>query len=140
MEVTMRTTDDLVRDRLVARAKAVVEGLPASFGGSGSMRVRYGYASLVNHDHEVDVVARVATEILGPDSVNWKEKPSLGVEDFSFYLKKVPGAFWHLGCGSGPKAGRAALHSGLFSLDEDCLPVGVAIQAASILAIMEERR
>jgi len=140
LEATMRTTDDAVRDRLVARVQALVEGIPASFGGSGSLKVRHGYKALVNHDREVDILARVGGEMLGPAAVHWKEKPSLGVEDFSFYLKKVPGAFWHLGCGRGPKEERAPLHSGDFLLDEDCLPVGVAMQAAAVLRFCEDFR
>ena len=140
MMATLRTTSDTVRDRLINRARAIVEGIPASFGGAGRLEVRYGYRALVNHDAEVDAVVRAAGEVLGPEAVHRKDKPSMGVEDFCFYLNKVPGAFWHLGCGAGPAEGRAALHSGLFFLDEACLPVGVAVQAASALAIMDERR
>jgi amidohydrolase len=140
MEATLRTTSDAVRDRLVDRARSLVEGIPASFGGSGSLKVSYGYTSLVNHDHEVDIVAGAASGLLGPAAVSWKDKPSMGVEDFAFYLKKLPGAFWHLGCGSGPDGKRAPLHSGDFLLDEACLRIGVAVQAASVLAIIAERR
>ena len=138
MSATMRTTSEAVRDLLVDRARAVVEGIPESLGGRGRLEVEYGYAALVNHDREVDIVAKVAEELLGKGAVHWKEKPSLGVEDFSFYLKEVPGAFWHLGCGLGPKADRAGLHSGAFLLDEKCLPIGVAVQAAAILEMMKE--
>ncbi|MEI6876826.1 MAG: M20 family metallopeptidase, partial [Spirochaetota bacterium] len=94
MMATLRTTSDVVRDRLIGRARAIVEGIPASFGGAGSLEVRYGYRALVNHDAEVDAVVRVAGELLGTGAVHWKEKPSMGVEDFSFYLNRVPGAFW----------------------------------------------
>ncbi|MDA8410713.1 MAG: M20 family metallopeptidase [Treponema sp.] len=138
MTATMRTTSETVRDLLVDRARAVVEGIPASLGGKGSLEASYGYAALVSDDRDVDIVAKVAGELLGKDSVLWKEKPSLGVEDFSFYLKKTRGAFWHLGCGRGPKGERAGLHSGGFTLDEECLPIGVAVQAAAILELMKE--
>jgi len=139
MEATLRTTSDAIRDILVERARALVHGIAAGFGGSGTLEARHGYASLVNHHREVELVAEVASRLLGPAAVHWKEKPSMGVEDFSFYIKERPGAFWHLGCGTGPKEGRASLHSGDFLLDEACLPIGVAIQAATVLAIMRER-
>lgn len=138
MEATLRTTSDVVRDRLVERARSMVEGIPLSFGGSGRLDLRHGYPALFNSDHEVDVVAGVASELLGKSAVHWKEKPSMGVEDFSYFLKRVPGAFWNLGCGLGPLENRAPLHSGHFLLDEACLPIGVAVQASAALALLEE--
>jgi amidohydrolase len=129
MKATLRSAEDGLRDSLIARARSIVEGIPAALGGSGSLEVRYGYASLVNHDAEVDLVASVAGELFGPACLRWKEKPSMGVEDFSFFIKDRPGAFYHLGCGSGPKEGRAMLHSPDFILDEACLALGVALQA-----------
>jgi amidohydrolase len=137
---TLRATSDELRDTLAARARAVVEGVSAAFGGSGELDVRYGYAALVNHDLGVDIVAAAAAEVLGPDSVAWKEKPSMGVEDFSFFIKDTPGAFYHLGCGSPEQGKRSPLHSSTFTLDEACLPLGVAMQVAATLKYMEGYR
>jgi len=136
---TLRTTSDAVRDALVDRARAVVEGVSTAFGGSGELEVSYGYASLVNHDEAVDIVARAANELLGPGSLVWKDKPSMGVEDFSFFIKETPGAFYHLGCGTAGIGNPAPLHSAGFMLDEDCLPVGVAMQVTSVLIYLGGR-
>ncbi len=136
MSATMRTTSAAVRDAMVARARAVVEGVAASYGGSGELAVSYGYEALINDDASVDVVVRAAEAVLGPGSVDWKEKPSMGVEDFSFFLKERPGAFYHLGCGNPAKGISSALHSATFDIDEDCLPLGVAIQAAAALEFL----
>lgn len=137
MEATLRTTDDGIRDLLEARVRSVVEGVAASFGGSGSVDIQHGYRALVNHDAEVELVARTAEELLGPGALRWKEKPSMGVEDFSFFLKERPGAFYHLGCGKGPAESRAPLHSSRFELNEDCLPLGAALQAALVFRSLE---
>ncbi|MDP3177415.1 MAG: hypothetical protein Q8M76_05895, partial [Spirochaetaceae bacterium] len=126
---TMRTTSDAVRTTLIERSRAIVEGVSAAFGGRGELVVSYGYEALVNHDAEVDVVSDAALELLGPGSVVWKEKPSMGVEDFSYFIKDRPGAFYHLGCGNLGKGITAPLHSAAFELDEDCLPLGAALQA-----------
>lgn len=138
LRATLRSTEDALRDRLIDRARALVEGIPASFGGSGSLEVKHGYASLVNHDAEVDLIAQVSQAILGQGALRWKDKPSMGVEDFSFYIKDRPGAFYHLGCGSGPREGRASLHSPDFLLDEACLALGVAMQSAIALKCLED--
>ena len=81
----------------------------------------------------VDIVAQAAAELLGPTSLVWKDKPSMGVEDFSFFIKETPGAFYHLGCGMPGNDKPAPLHNAGFYLNEDCLPVGVAMQVAAAL-------
>jgi amidohydrolase len=137
MEATLRTTDDGVRDSLIGKVKAVVGNVAASFGGAGAVEVSYGYTSLVNDAAVVDLVAATARDVLGPDSVAWKDKPSMGVEDFSYFLKERPGAFYHLGCGNETRGISAALHASTFDIDEDCLPVGVAMQVAATLRLLE---
>ena len=136
MTATMRTTNDAVRDCLAARARALVEGIPAAYGGTGICAVTYGYESLVNHDAVVDAVVETAGELLGKEAVHWKEKASLGVEDFSCFLKERPGAFYHIGCGSAAKGLSGALHNSRFDIDEDCLVTGVAMQAGVTLRLL----
>lgn len=136
MKATLRTTSDATRDLLVARARAIVENIAGSLGGTGSVDVSYGYTALVNDPAVVDVVAAAADDILGPGSVDWKEKPSMGVEDFSFFCRERPGAFYHLGCGNEARGITSPLHSPTFDIDEDCLPLGVAMQVASTLKLL----
>lgn len=138
MEGTMRTTSDATRDRLIERSRAVVEGVSSSFGGEGALEVEYGYAALVNDDRVVSVAAQVALEMLGPEKVQWKEKPSMGVEDFSFFAREAPGAFYNLGCGNPAKGIVSPIHSSTFDIDEDCLPIGVALQTALALRIIDQ--
>ncbi len=137
MRATLRTTSEATRDLLVGKVRALVESVPASFGGSGSLEVEYGYAALVNDPGVVDQVAEAASDILGPGTVDWKEKPSMGVEDFSFFCRERPGAFYHLGCGNADKGIGSPLHTATFDIDEDCLPLGVAMQVACALRLLE---
>jgi len=136
MRATLRTTSEATRDLLVEKVRALVENVPASFGGSGSLEVEYGYAALVNDPGVVDVVVETAEAMLGPGAVDWKEKPSMGVEDFSFFCRERPGAFYHLGCGNPEKGIGSALHTTTFDIDEDCLPLGVALQVACALRLL----
>jgi amidohydrolase len=138
--ITMRTTSDATRDLLVDRLRSVAEGVAGGFGGSAEVEVRYGYAALVNHDECVDSFAAVARDYLGERGLLWKEKPSMGVEDFSFFLRERKGLFWHLGCGNAARGISAPLHATDFDIDEDCLPLGVALQAALTLRLMEDAR
>lgn len=138
MKATLRTTSDAVRDGFLARIRLLVEDLPRAFGGSGELAVRHGYQSLVNHDQAVDAIEATGRELLGPDRITWKGKPSLGVEDFSYFIKARPGAFYHLGCGNEATGVTAPLHSSQFDIDEDCLVIGTAMQAALAMRFLNE--
>lgn len=138
MRATLRTTSDTVREALLARIHTVVEEIPKAYGGSGELAVSYGYGALVNHDAAVEEVEAVAQALLGPQRVLWKEHPTMAVEDFSFFLKARPGAFYHLGCGNPERGITAPLHSAAFDIDEDCLVYGTALQAALALTYLQE--
>jgi amidohydrolase len=138
MEATLRATNGPSRDALIARAKTVVEGIAASYGGSAAFAATLGYEALINHDEAVDAIVETAAGLLGPGSVRWKAKPSMGVEDFAYYIKERSGAFWHLGCGNEAKGVTAPLHSAEFDMDEDCLPIGAAMQAGLALRFLGE--
>ncbi len=129
MKATLRTTNQDVRDAFLARVRTIVEDLPRVFGGSGALEVRHGYEALVNHDQAVEAIEATAKELLGPDRITWKGKPSLGVEDFAYFVKERPGAYYHLGCGNEAAGVTAPLHSARFDIDEDCLVIGTAMQS-----------
>lgn len=138
MTGTIRTTSPDVRSRIAQRVNSIVENISAALGGSGEAEIRPGYTALINHKAVVDLVEKEAKALFGDKNVLWREKPSLGVEDFAFFLQERPGAFYHLGCGNGEKGIRAPLHSKLFDIDERCLPVGVALQISAALGLLKE--
>jgi amidohydrolase len=133
---TLRTTNPQVRERSRARIRAIVEGVCQSLGAEGELEIIPGYSALINHDSVVDLIAQEAEALLGEAGIVWKDKPSMGAEDFAFFLQERPGAFYNLGCGNPDKGITAALHAKNFDIDEDCLPIGVAVQVASALRLL----
>jgi len=131
MKGTIRTLSEEVRERVRARVRELTSGIAASYGAESEVIITPGYPVLINHDLAVDLVAQTARSLLGPDAVTIRQKPTLGVEDFAWYLKERPGAFWHLGCGPS-----SPLHSPQFDIDESCLPIGVAVQTAAVLSYL----
>jgi len=122
---TLRTVNEAIRQRAKERLTAMVESVAAGFGAVGTVQITPGYDALINNDEVVAVIEELAQEHLGPEKVKHKEYPSLGAEDFSFFLNEAPGAFYHLGCGNKEKGITAAIHSKDFDVDEDCLSLGM---------------
>ncbi|KAL4386129.1 hypothetical protein GQ457_09G006070 [Hibiscus cannabinus] len=67
--------------------------------------------------------------MLGNDKVK-DLKPLMGSEDFAFYQEAIPGYFYLIGMQdeSSPKLG--AIHTPQFTINEDVLPYGAALQAS----------
>ena len=69
---------------------------------------------------------------LSAEAVEWIKQPSMGSEDFSYYLEHVPGAMLRLGV-SGEQVGNAPLHTAAFDVDERALAIGSQIFAATVI-------
>lgn len=137
MTGTLRTTDRMVRQNIIDTMTRMVKCTCQAMGGSGEVTVTPGYAALINTDQVVDVLVETASDIIGEEHIHWKKCPSMGVEDFSFFLDKAKGVFYHLGCASRRKKITAPLHSQDFDMDETCLKLGVEIQTRLALRLLE---
>ena len=125
-----RSLNSQMREELIAKMHTILKGITEAFGAAYEFTREKSYDSLVNDNEMVEFVRETASTIIGPDSVKQLEQPRLIVEDFSYYLQRVPGAFSFLGCGNISKGITEPLHSSRFDLDEDALQIGVAIQTA----------
>ena len=133
----MRTTDESTRKVLKDKMKHLVETTCLAFGGEGFVEFESGYKALINDDEVVQILRDVTHDVLGKDNVIEKEHPSLGVEDFSYFLDRAKGAFFHLGCGfENEKSG--ALHTQDFMIDDNCLVMGVYLQIKWIEGIVKK--
>ena len=132
---TLRTTTPDLRAQLKQRIRDICDGVAATCGTTIDLEIVTSYAALMNTPAEAERVLRIGRRLLGTDNAAYRESPSMGGEDFSYFVEKVPGAFWHLGCASAQPA--PTLHSRDFVPDERCLPIGAAMQAALVLDRME---
>ena len=73
-------------------------------------------------------VQQVAAEAFGPD-VLFNEKPTMGAEDYSFFLDKAPGSFALVGSGNPEKDTEWSHHHGNFDIGEDALATGAELYA-----------
>jgi len=121
---TVRSFRPEVRDTLERRMGEVARGTAALHGATAECEYRRGYPSTINHAAEAEFAADVAAEICGPDKIDRHVAPSLGGEDFSYMLQKVPGAM--LWVGNGPGEDGCHLHNTRYDFNDSALPVGVS--------------
>ena len=128
---TLRTTDPALRALLKQRVREVCAGVAAACRAEAEVEIVDGYMPLMNTPAEVERTLRLGRALLGAEHVHIRSDPSMGGEDFSYFVAEAPGAFWHLGCSAELPA--APLHDRKLNPDEACLPIGVAMECALAL-------
>lgn len=121
---TVRSLTPEVQEELKKRIEEVAKGVAESFGMDYKYDFEYGYPMLINDPEMSKLVARACSKGIGQENVV-VVRPAMGGEDFSYYLQKVPGAFFRLGNRNEAKGTIHPYHSSLFDVDEDILPLGV---------------
>ena len=104
-----------------------------AFDATAELNVLDGYSALINHERETDLVLETAEELFGKGHVKIKDEPSMGGEDFSYFIENTPGAFYHIGCTPIDRMPAPVLHSRHFCPDERCILQGILMQTALVL-------
>ena len=132
---TLRTLDSSQREFIIKRATEIVENTAAAYRCRAKFNINEnGYDALINDKDLVDVVKKNAEEFLGEGSFIFKDYPSMGGEDFSFFTENCKGAFFHVGCANKEKGITSLIHTADFDIDEDCLEIGVMLHVLNTLS------
>ena len=106
----------------------IVQGICQTFGAKCQVDYRRGVPSVHNDETLTQLLEAATREAWGDESVQLLPEPSLGAEDFSVYLDKVPGCMFRLGVGHDRKT-NYPLHHPKFEVDEDAIVTGVVTMA-----------
>jgi len=137
---TVRTINEEVRKNIPKMMETSIEGICRAMGAHYNFDYMFGQPELINSDSMVDIVVKEAGEILGEDQCIDLKEPVMGAEDFSEYLKLVPGAFFRLGTCNKEKETCISQHNSRFDVDDDALQIGMKIMGASALAFLKQKK
>ncbi len=135
---TVRCLDQAIRERVLRRIREAAEGVAAALGGRAEVEIEPSYPPLVNDEAMVDLVRANAVRLIGEDNVSVKPRPNMGVEDFAYYLRRVPGAFFSLGVRNEAAGIVHSVHHERFDVDESSMALGVAVQVLNALSVLAE--
>lgn len=117
----------------------VCEAVQRETGCKIDLRLDVAAPAVVNDPAFIQLLADAATQTIDPGAVSFIEEPSMGSEDFSYYLEKVPGAMFRLGI-AGDQVGHEPLHTPTFDVDERALLVGAKLFAAATIRYFDPER
>ncbi|MAI70294.1 MAG: hypothetical protein CMM01_05215 [Rhodopirellula sp.] len=129
---SLRSLDQESRRVALETLEDVCEAVQRESGCELEMRLGASAPAVVNDAKLVDLMIESVGQTLTAGAIEWIEQPSMGSEDFSYYLEHVPGAMLRLGV-SGEQVGNAPLHTATFDIDERALAIGCQLFAAMVI-------
>ncbi len=129
---TVRTFTFEVLDLIESRMRAVAEHTAAAFGASVKFEFHRNYPPTINHTAEVEFLRGVMREVVGPQNALVFE-PTMGAEDFSYFLQARPGAYFVIGNGNGDHRsaghglGPCNLHNPNYDFNDELIPLGATL-------------
>ncbi len=127
MKGTIRFFKHEIGELIQRRMGEILEGVTKAHGASYKLSIEELVPPTVNDSKMAEFARNVARKYgLRHDDV----EPTMGAEDFAFYLQKVPGAFLTLGIYNEEKGIIYPHHHPRFDVDEDVLHLGTAMEVA----------
>lgn len=123
---TIRTFESAVTERVLERVREVVGGTAATFAVDIDLKIEVGYPVLVNDPTCAAAVRAVGEALLGAGKVSEEGLPMAGGEDFAYFARAVPGAYFFLGARRGA-AETPVCHHPDFDFDDALIPTGMAM-------------
>lgn len=132
---TTRTTTPENRALIERRINEICDGAAKMHGVKIEVEHKPGYPPTVNDVERAKFAADVATGVCGEHAVKDNTRPSMGAEDFSYMLEKVPGAMVWLGNGGDS----VSLHNSRYDFNDMAIPFGVSFFVRTVERFLDPK-
>ncbi|WP_269623800.1 amidohydrolase [Prochlorococcus marinus] len=128
---TVRCLDSNLYEKLPVWIEKIVKNIASNYGAKVNINFKSIAPPVYNDPELTSLLSTCAKNFMDEKNIVYLENPSLGAEDFAFFLQDVPGTMFRLGVAG--DQGCAPLHSGHFSLDERSLELGINILSHALV-------
>jgi len=132
---TLRVFSPELRNKLVARIDDLVSGLARTFRVEAKLTMTETCPACINDADMAKLVRRVATRVVGADSVR-EGQQTMGADDMSMFLNEVPGCYFFVGGANAERGLASPHHSPTFDFDERALDIGVQMLCEAALEFL----
>ena len=136
---TTRTTKPAERELIQRRIKEICDGAAQMFGVNIEVEHRPGYPPTINNAERAAFAIDVAAGICGASGVRDNIQASMGAEDFSYMLERVPGAMVWLGNG-GEDGNGVGLHNSRYDFNDMAIPFGVSFFVRTVERFLGDQK
>jgi amidohydrolase len=135
---TVRAFDPDTRATIERRCRELCEELPRAFGATGEIEYDSTYPPTVNNTRVADIVRGAAARVVGEADVI-PFVPTMGAEDMSMVLEKVPGCYFFVGGRNEEIDAVYPHHHPKFNICESTLSIGTRTMVEAVKACMAQR-
>ena len=122
---TVRTLSNAVRDEMPAKLERIAAGVCTAYRAEYEFSMSFGPPVVENDPALTALVEAVGQDVLPPGGVTFLETPTMGAEDFAYYLRRIPGVMFRLGVGTDV----TALHTPTYNFSDGALKYGMTMLA-----------
>ena len=129
---TVRSFTLEVLDLIERRMRQIAIATCEAFEATCEWEFHRNYPPTINYATETTFVRELLEKFVGPQNVREFE-PTMGAEDFSFFLQEKPGCYFLIGNGDGAHRadgrgeGPCMLHNPSYDFNDDLIPIGGAM-------------
>jgi amidohydrolase len=144
LQGTVRTFTTETLDMIEARMRHLTQHICAAYDMRADFEFHRNYPPTVNHPKETAFVEKSLNQWLGNDNPVQVFEPTMGAEDFSYFLEVCPGAYFVIGNGegdhrsSGHGLGPCMLHNPSYDFNDHLIPVGATAWVKLVHAWMAQ--
>ncbi|NBQ90626.1 MAG: amidohydrolase [Betaproteobacteria bacterium] len=126
---TVRTFTIEMLDMIERRMNEIAQHTAAAFGATVEFGFKRNYPPTINHKAEVAFLREVMKDVVGEENT-FVFEPTMGAEDFSYFLQKVPGSYFVIGNGDGDHRtpghgmGPCTLHNPNYDFNDELIGPG----------------
>jgi amidohydrolase len=137
-EGTARTLDEKDRKTVEKLIDRTLANVTRAGGGGYEYDYERGYPVLECDAGITDIARRASVELLGRRGAVEVSEPSMGGEDFAYFVNEVPGMMLRVGTGNKKLGTTYPWHSAKFDIDEDGIWMGAAVVSRAVMMCQEE--
>lgn len=136
---TIRTYSEDLRQKVIDKMKNICVNIANISGGTCELNIINGLPPLINDINLANFSKEMGQEVFGKDNCFVLDTPSMGGEDFAYYLQKIPGAFMWLGARNEKKGFTNFMHHPKFDFDEEALAFGSKMHIKLALEYLKDQ-
>lgn len=131
LEGSIRTTLPEVREHIHRGLERMARAMAELHNAEIEVTINPGYPPVVNTPRETRIAHEAARAVVGERGIMAMDHPSMGSEDFSYYLQEIPGCYVRFGARITEQQ-YIPLHSPAFDVNEAVMPIGARYFAEAV--------
>jgi amidohydrolase len=121
---SIRVPDQSTRDQINTLITEVSQQTAQSYGVECDVEITPRYHPTINHPAQAQHVRTLWQESFGAEAIEHNTRtPIMASEDFSYYLREIPGAFALIGANDGEEHHQVPCHSPHYDFNDKLIPL-----------------